>query len=131
MDIRSRIIAAYKRKEGGYIKLGKRFGVAERTVRSLVKLLKETGDVTKRPRGGGQAHKISDAELQSLAALVAEKPDRSRQELVEEWQNRTGTQLSSSAMQRALARAGLSFKKRLLLRKNANSHALNKNESSS
>jgi transposase len=111
IDIRQRVVAAYKANEGGYITLSKRFRVGECSVKRWVALEQETGDVKRRPRGGGNPAKIATESLSKLAELVKEKPDRTNQELADEWNRREGTGLSRSAMVRALKRAGLSLKK--------------------
>lgn len=55
--------------------------------------------------------KIDPSEYEKLRRLVAEKPDRTVLEVRDEWQRRFAVNLSRSAMQRALLKAGLSWKK--------------------
>ena len=110
-DLRQRVVEAYRRGEGSYRQLAERFGLGEASVNRYLRLLRETGDVERRPRGGGTTPKISDGELPALRALVAKKPDRTAEDLAIEWGRRTGTDMSRSAMVRALQRAGLTKKK--------------------
>ncbi len=111
-DIRSRIIAAYKSKEGGYQRIADRFSVGICSVRRLVRLERETGDIKCRHHGARKSPKITSEQLSDLVALVKEKPDRTAEELMIEWQKRYQVELSRSSMVRALNRAGLSLKKR-------------------
>lgn len=118
-DLRRRIVSAYERKEGGKLRLAKRFAVSVSTVKRIVKIKIETGDIKPKPHGGGLKHLIPDSELQRLRNLVAEKSDRTTKELIEQWLIRTGVKVSHSTMIRALQRAKLTIKKRHLERMSA------------
>ena len=111
MDLRTRIVQAYERKEGGYIKLGRRFSVATSTVRRWVDRMRELGRPLPRKRHTSYLAKIPNKSLPDLQKLVEEKPDRTIEELAVEWTLRTGVELSSSSMGRALQRASLTLKK--------------------
>jgi transposase len=126
-DLRQRVVDAYRRGEGSYRQLADRFGLGEASVNRYLRLLRETGDVERRPRGGGTTPKVSDEELPALAAFVAKKPDRTAEELAVEWSRRTGTEMSRSAMVRALQRAGLTTKKSPSAPASASAPTLRKN----
>jgi transposase len=66
---------------------------------------RERGETSPRPRGGATVVKI---DLDRLRQLVQEQPDATARELHE----RLGITCSVSAVDMALRRAGLSFKKR-------------------
>jgi transposase len=112
IDIRKRVVSAYEANEGGFQKIAERFNVGMCSVRRWLTLKKETGDIQKRPRGGGTVVKISDAKLPELISLVQEKPDRTAEELRIEWLKREGGEMGRSSMVRALKRANLSLKKK-------------------
>jgi transposase len=111
IDLRSRVINAYKSGEGGYLKLAKRFNVARNSVRRWLGLEKEQGNLLPRPHAGGISPKISDVQLIRLKELVAEKPDRTLPELAIEWNKRNSPAVHASSMSRALKRANISYKK--------------------
>lgn len=102
---------AYRRGEGTYRAIAERFGLGEASVNRFLRRHREDGTVERRARGGGMVAKIGQEELPSLRALVAEKPDRTAEELKDEWSRRFGVVMSRSAMVRALQRAGLTVKK--------------------
>ena len=110
-DLRQRVVQAYENKEGGMRRISKRFSIGLSTMKRLLKLKKETGDIKPRAHGGGTTPKVPDSELPKLTELVAEKPDRTTTELRIEWEKRTGVILSHASMIRALQRARLTFKK--------------------
>ena len=53
IDLREKIVAAYKNKEGSMQKLAKRFKVSKIFVAELLKRVKQTGQVALKPHGGG------------------------------------------------------------------------------
>lgn len=91
--------------------MAKLFGIGVTTFKNWIRLEKDTGDVTKRPRGGGTPFGIPPEMLGKFIEFVREKPDRTSQELTDEWNKREETNISRSAINRALKRAGLSLKK--------------------
>lgn len=110
-DLRKRVVDAYHRGEGTYRDLAERFGLGEASVSRFLRLHRETGKLDRRARAGGMPPKISNDQLPLLRDLVAEKPDRTAEELSTEWQRRFNIVMSRSAMVRALLRAGLTVKK--------------------
>ncbi len=114
-DFRRRIVSAYERKEGGKVRLAKRFSVAISTVKRIIKIKMETGDIKPKPHAGGWVHLIPDSELAKLKNLVVEKSDSTTKELIEKWFILTGKNVSHSTMIRALKRSKLTLKKRHLL----------------
>ena len=111
IDLRSRVINAYKSGEGGYLKLSHRFNVARNSVRRWLGLEKEQGNLLPRPHSGGKSPKISEVQLIKLKELVAEKRDRTLPELAIEWNKRHSPAVTASSISRALKRANISFKK--------------------
>jgi transposase len=103
-DLRDRVIAArdrgIKTKQVADLLL-----VSASWVRRVMQRRRQTGETTPRPRGGATVVKI---DLDRLRQLVRERPDATAREL----HQRLGADCGVSAVDMALRRAGLSFKKR-------------------
>lgn len=112
IDLRQRIVEAHHRGEGSVRELAQRFVVAPNTVQNYLNLERETGSVTPRPHGGGPAAKLDDTGVQHVRDLLAERNDQTLEELTEQLVARHQTRVSLSTVQRAVARAGLTRKKR-------------------
>lgn len=110
IDLRERVTASYEAGNGSYEQIADDFGVAVCSVRRWVSLLRKTGSLQKRSAPGA-APRIPDSQIPQLEQLVAEKPDRTLNELCAIWQEKFGVSISKSAMDRALSRANLTFKK--------------------
>jgi len=103
-DLRDRVIAA--RDRGMKTKqVADLFNVSASWVRRVIQRRREHGETTPRPRGGLTVVKI---DTDHLRALVAQQPDATVRELHE----RLGVDCSRSAVDMALRRMNLSFKKR-------------------
>jgi transposase len=89
-----------------------RFVVGSATVKRLMALVRETGSVAPRPHGGGNPARIREEELKIVAELVADAPDATVAELAASYTGRTGVHVGRSVMSRALARLGLTRKKK-------------------
>ena len=103
-DLRDRVIAA--RDEGMATKrVAELFRVSASWVRRVMQRRREHGERSPRPRGGATVVKI---DLDQLRRLVEQQPDATAKEL----HGRLGIACSVSAVDMALRRMGLSFKKR-------------------
>src|SRR3954465_11327797 len=103
-DLRDRILDA--RDEGMTTKrVAGLFRVSPSWVRRVMQRRREHGQRSPRPRGGATVIKI---DLDRLRQLVDQQPDATARQLHE----RLGIQCSVSAVDMALRRMGLSFKKR-------------------
>ena len=103
-DLRDRIIAA---RDGGMRtkRVAEVFKVSTSWVRRVMQRRREHGEQSPRPRGGATVIKI---DLDRLRQLVDQQPDATARQLHE----RLGIACSVSAVDMALRRMGLSFKKR-------------------
>ena len=81
LELRQRIVAAVDQQEHTIEEVAALFGVSERYVYQLLKLRRETGDLSPLPHGGGAVPKLDEARLLELARLVAEFPDATLDEL--------------------------------------------------
>jgi transposase len=103
-DLRDRVIAV----RGGGMRtkrVAELFRVSASWVRRVMQRRREHGEQSPRPRGGATIVKI---DLDQLRRLVEEQPDSTAREL----HGRLGIACSVSAVDMALRRLGLSFKKR-------------------
>jgi transposase len=103
-DLRDRIIAA---RDGGMRtkRVAEVFKVSASWVRRVMQRRREHGEQSPRPRGGATVIKI---DLDRLRQLVDQQPDATARQL----HQRLGIACSVSAVDMALRRMGLSFKKR-------------------
>ena len=103
-DLRDRVIAAH---DGGMKtkRVAELFRVSPSWVRRVMQRRREHGEQSPRPRGGATVIKI---DLDQLRQLVQQQPDATVRQLHE----RLGIKCSLSAVDMALCRMGLSFKKR-------------------
>src|SRR5258706_4952846 len=81
LELRQRIVTAVEQQAGTIEEIAALFGVSERYVYQLLKLQRETGDLSPRPHGGGAPAKLTEARLLKLAELVADQPDATLAEL--------------------------------------------------
>ena len=103
-DLRERVIAA---RDGGMRtkRVAEVFKVSASWVRRVMQRRRDHGEQSPRPRGGATVIKI---DLDQLRQLVHQQPDATARQLHE----RLGIACSVSAVDMALRRMGLSFKKR-------------------
>ena len=107
-DLRDRVIAARDR-DLPTKRVADLFGVSASWVRRVMQRRREFGQTTPRPRGGATVVKI---DLARLRDLVAAQPDATAKEL----HAQLGANCGVSAVDMALRRAGLTFKKRQSMR---------------
>ena len=110
-DLRSRIVEAYKNKEGSVRELAERFAVAPNTVQNYLNLLKRTGRLEPKPHGGGTEALIPDERLDDVRRLVQQMPDATEVELARAFSRQHRVTVSRQTMGRALQRLGLTRKK--------------------
>ena len=111
IDLRQRVINAYKAKEGSQRQIAKRFQVSESFLKRLIRRYQETGSVKSRPHGGGALAIIKQFDLEQIKQLVNEQPDALLRELCERWEAKKGIKVSISTMHRRLQKLQLTTKK--------------------
>ena len=107
MDLRERVVAACD--EGGATReqVAARFSVSVRWVRDLLKRRRETGSIAPKLRGGGRAAAFDAEAGARLRQAVRDENDATLAELAEA----SGVACSPAAVDRALARLGITRKK--------------------
>jgi transposase len=109
MDLRERVVGAVA---GGVPQsvAARTFGVGRATVRRWVDR-QRAGDLRPAPVGGS-APRIGPAQAAALAAQVAAAPDATLAEHCARWEREQGVRVSIWGLDRALARLGITRKKR-------------------
>ena len=123
IDLRRRIVAAYEEATATFREIAERFSVGEATVNRFVNRFRREGTVEPKPHGGGTAPLLGEQEHAQIAALVAEKPDRTIAELVSELSRQHGLTVSPATMSRTIAKLRLTRKKRPSQRRSATANA--------
>ena len=131
-DLRSRVVQYSKDARVGRILLSRIFGIGSATAYRWVKQAEATGSVEpKKSERRGPEPKIKDADLAELRALVAEKNDRTLQQLCDLWDDRKHILVDDATMCRALKRAKLPLKKKRANRRSASGLTSRRSESHS
>ena len=112
LDLRERVIAAWREEQLTQPTLAARFRVSETTVYHWLRRARETGSIAARPRSGGRQPSVDGAGAALLTELVREQNDRPLEELGTLYYDHRQIRLSRSALARALSRFGRGRKKR-------------------
>ena len=107
-DLRERVVAACDEGGDTRAEIAERFSVSESWVRRLLPRRRETDSITPKPRGGGQPPAFAGAAAERLRQAVAADPDATLKELA----GVRGVACSTSAVDRALKRRGITRKRR-------------------
>ena len=118
VDLRKRVVGAYRRGEGSWERLAKRFGVSRSSVERWLKKEKETGSVEPLAHGGGKPALLDAVGHELLRAMLQEKPDRTIAELRQSYQAKTGQRVGHGTMWRAVDKLGWRRKKKQPSRRN-------------
>ena len=103
IDLRERVLGAYRRGEGSIEDLADRFDISPRSVRNWLKLMRTTGSVVPRAHGGGARLRLTPRRLLVLRRLVRDDPDATLAELAERLARATRCHVHPSTISRALA----------------------------
>lgn len=107
-DLRERIVSAYDRGDGTRQQIAARYDVSLGMVKKLLQQRRRTGDIAPRHRYSGAKPKITPEHQRRLTQLVNNQPDMTLAEL----RDAIGVACTPQAIHYALARMGLSLKKR-------------------
>lgn len=111
VDLRERVVAAYKRGGRTQEEVAAEFSVSQKTLSHWLKLEAETGSLEPRPRGGGNFSPLQGEVLETLKLQVQMRPDATLQEHLDALVAGTQVHTSRSAVMRALQRQRLVLKK--------------------
>lgn len=107
LDLRERIVAAYRNKEGSYTELGKRFAVSRAVVGKLVRQQCRLGTLESQVHRRGRKPSIRGEKQQELRKHLDEHPDATLRERIEA----LGLDCTINTMWKTLRRMGWRFKK--------------------
>src|SRR3954469_25079677 len=109
-DLRERALAAYEAGEGRQSEIARLYRVGERTLSGWLKVAREEGRRSPKPRRGGRPPVGGEREV--LARLVAERNDATLAEYADLLAERAGMRRGPSALCRALKALSLVREKR-------------------
>jgi transposase len=107
-DLRERVVRACDEGRGTRPRIADLFGVSTAWIRRLLQRRRQTGSFAAKPHAGGPPPKLDPDRCGRLAVLVTEQPDATLAEL----RDRLGAAVHLSTVARALARLGLTVKKK-------------------
>ena len=108
IDLRKRIVSAYDRGEGTRQQIALRYNVSLGMVKKLLHQRRHTGDLAPRHYNSGAKPKITVQHQKKLKRMVRKNPDMTLNEL----RDAINVSCTPQAIHYALARIGLSLKKR-------------------
>lgn len=111
LDLRERVVAAYKTGEYTYAEVAELFGISDASVNRYLRRHRETGSVARRPHGGGRKPVLVAADLRRLKKLVEVHPDWTTFEFLDAVNAKRPKRVSRSTIVRALAALGFTRKK--------------------
>ncbi|HRE88922.1 MAG TPA: hypothetical protein PK095_07230 [Myxococcota bacterium] len=111
-ELRERAIAAKEAEGLSIAETAMRFMVGTASIKRWQARKKATGSIDPLAMGGMRYGWFGEEELARLKALVQETPDATIDEYRQTYNSRFGTEVSASAMHRALQNLGFTRKKR-------------------
>lgn len=112
MDLRIRIVSAYRAGEGSARQLAKRFSVGHATVGRLLKRLRETGTISPKHGRRGPLPIVQTDDFDRISGWIKVEPDLTQSDLAERFTDETGQAVDRRTMGRALRRMHITRKKR-------------------
>lgn len=112
LDLRQRILDAYRAGEGTQPELAQRFRVSLSFVEKLLHQQRTTGSIAPRPHGGGQKRRIGPEHEPILLRLIEVKNDATDAEVAMLFSSETGLSVSTRTVNRMWRRLGVTYKKR-------------------
>jgi len=115
VDLRQRILTAWKEKEGTQRELAKRFKVSLAFIRDFLRRYRSTGEIAARKQGGDQRSKVKGKAQEVLQEIISKQNDIYLREIQSELKEKITIEVSTSSLCRTLKRL------KLLLKKNTSS----------
>ena len=112
LDLRQRVVKAYEQGIGSIAQISQMFNVGQTFVKKMLRLKRETGDLSPQPHGGGKPPSLSANHLALLRAKVRQQSDLSLAELQAYVQQQSQVSVHIATISRALSQLGLPRKKK-------------------
>ena len=113
IELRQRVVAAYKAGEGSFKTLARRFVVGEASVNRWVSLERQTGSLEASPMGiWTRKRKVDETGEALLRDLMDNNPDCTLLELGVEYKEARDVEVSTQTMSETLRRLGYTKKRR-------------------
>jgi transposase len=118
LDLRQKIVDAYKTGNISQRQLAKNFGVALSFIETLLKSEREQGNVAPKVRTQQTPTKLNGEQLEVLRQLVETQPDATLAELREQLREKTGVLIGVATVDRMVRlKLGLTCKKKAFTRR--------------
>ncbi len=111
VDLRERIVAAYKEGNESQPQIAERFQVSASMVQRLLRRYRESGSCEPRAHGGGASAKLNPAQMLQVAQMIDADNDATLDELCEQVMNELEVKVSRATMGRITQRLNLTRKK--------------------
>lgn len=111
LDLRKKIVATYEARNTSIREVAKQFQVATKTVQTLLKQYRETGDLNHKPLGS-QIESPLEAYREKILEIATEHPDWALWQYCEEVAKQTGVSVTTGSMCRFFQRHNITVKKR-------------------
>ncbi len=111
MDLRERVFAAWQAGEGTQREIAERFGVTARWIRHLISRYKQEGHIRPKQQGGYKPAAFDDSARAKLRLKVEHEPDLTLKQLQQWAKDELNIVCSFMAVDRALKKEKLTFKK--------------------
>ena len=112
LDLRERVVKAYEQGKGSIAQIAQMFNVGQTFVKKMLRLKRETHDLSPRPHAGGKPPSLSAENLALLRARVHQQNDLSLVELQALLQQQSQVDVHIATISRALLQLGLPRKKK-------------------
>jgi transposase len=112
LELRERIVSSVDEKIHTIAELAELFQVTERYIYKLLKLRRETGDLTPLPHSGGVEPILNEQRLLIVADLVAAYPDATLQEYRALIQTHCGVKVCLTTVWAAMEKSAFTRKKK-------------------
>lgn len=120
MDLRERVLAAWLAGEGTQAQLAERYRVSLRWISELVRRHRVGESIAPQPRGGNRQPAFDAGARAKLAAKVQQQPGLTLEQLRAWARRELGIACSIMAVDRALKKENITFKKRRFRPRNSN-----------
>lgn len=112
LDLRQRVVNAYEQGKGSIAQIAAMFSVGQTFVKKMLRLNRETGDLSPSPHGGGKQPSLNSKHHSLLRAKVREQSDVSLAELQDHLHLQANITVHTSTISRTLNQLGLPRKKK-------------------